>query len=142
MPGNYVVKLIVDGKTFTQSLPIRIDPRVKTATADLQKQHDLSMICYEGRKKCMESLNQIRIYRSTLNGGDSSIMGKQLSALENTPQGSHEPSFASLNNNFASLQNILQETDMPPTTQTAAAVSEAQKQLNDLLSKWSKGKSK
>ena len=119
-----------------------MDPRVKSSAADLQKQHDLSLICYEGRKKCMESLNEIRIYKSRLNGRDSSNNSKQPSALESTPQGSQAPSFARLNNNFASLQNILQETDMLPTTQTAAAVKEAQKQLNDLLSKWNHLKSK
>jgi len=30
-----------------------MDPRVKTSLKDLQRQHDLSMICYEGKKKTM-----------------------------------------------------------------------------------------
>ena len=28
-----------------------MDPRVKTSSTDLKRQFDLSMICYEGRKK-------------------------------------------------------------------------------------------
>lgn len=28
-----------------------MDPRVKTSLKDLQRQHDLSMICYEGKKQ-------------------------------------------------------------------------------------------
>ncbi|HEV8283414.1 MAG TPA: hypothetical protein VGQ09_03845 [Chitinophagaceae bacterium] len=143
MPGSYTVKLTVDGKTFTQSFVVRIDPRVKTSTADLQKQHDLALQCYEGRKKCMEILNEIRLYRSGLKSQDSlSKKDQQAAALESTPQGSQEQSFGKLNNSFAALQTVLQETDMPPTTQTIAAVSEAQKQLNELLKKWNELKSK
>jgi hypothetical protein len=50
MPGNYTVKLQVNGDTLSQPLIIKMDPRIKTSMADLQKQHDLSMLCYEGRK--------------------------------------------------------------------------------------------
>jgi len=51
MPGVYKIKLTVNGQTTEQSLEILMDPRVKTSVKDLQRQHDLSMICYEGKKK-------------------------------------------------------------------------------------------
>ena len=51
MPGSYKIKLTVNGQTIEQPLEIVMDPRVKTALKDLQRQHDLSMICYEGKKK-------------------------------------------------------------------------------------------
>jgi hypothetical protein len=51
MPGNYIVKLTVNGKTISQPFTLKMDPRVKTSLADLQKQYTLSMICYEGRIK-------------------------------------------------------------------------------------------
>jgi hypothetical protein len=149
MPGSYTVRLTVDGKMYTQAFVVKMDPRVKTAVADLQKQHDLSVRCYEGRKKCMEVLNEINTYLTgqitnppaaiadSLNKKD-----QQVAALETTPQGSQSPSFGKLNNSFASLQNTLQEADMPPTTQTILAVNDAQKQLNDLLKKWNELKPK
>ena len=100
----------------------------------------------------MEVLNEIRTYRSMLKGqmtnppaslADSlSKKDKEAAALENSPQGSPDPSFGRLNNAFASLLNILQETDMPPTTQTNAAVKDAQKQLDVLLKKWNQLKTK
>ena len=34
-------------------IKVEMDPRVKTSLTDLKRQHDLSMICYEGRKKSM-----------------------------------------------------------------------------------------
>ena len=90
----------------------------------------------------MEALNEIRIYKTTLAGPDSLNKRNLLDAIENTPQDSHEPSFGRLNINFAALQNVLQETDMPPTTQTVFAVKEAQKQLSGLLKKWDELKPK
>jgi len=51
MPGRYKIKLTANGQTTEQSLEIVMDPRVKTSVKDLQRQHDLSMICYEGKKK-------------------------------------------------------------------------------------------
>ena len=51
MPGSYKIKLTVNGQTIEQPLEIVMDPRVKTSVKDLQRQHDLSMICYEGKKK-------------------------------------------------------------------------------------------
>ncbi len=55
MPGMYKIKLTVNGQTTEQSLEIVMDPRVKTSLKDLQRQHDLSMICYEGKKKTKNS---------------------------------------------------------------------------------------
>jgi photosystem II stability/assembly factor-like uncharacterized protein len=66
MPGNYTVKLTVKGKVYTQNLSIKMDPRVKTPIAQLQKQHDLSVICYEGRKKSMVNFPEIARKFNTL----------------------------------------------------------------------------
>jgi len=97
MPGNYSVKLTVNGKTITQPFSIKMDPRVKTSLVDLQKQFSLSMICYEGRKKA------------------KAIGSKELESK------------------FANLFNLLQETEMAPTTQAIAAVNQCNDQLNTLL---------
>ena len=66
MPGNYTVKLTVKGKVYTQNLTIKMDPRVKTPIAQLHKQHDLSVICYEGRKKSMVKFPEIARKFNTL----------------------------------------------------------------------------
>jgi photosystem II stability/assembly factor-like uncharacterized protein len=51
MPGVYTVRLKVNGQLQEQSITVVMDPRVKTSVKDLQRQHDLAMICYEGKKK-------------------------------------------------------------------------------------------
>jgi len=59
MPGNYTVKLTVNNKVYTQNFTVKMDPRVKTPMIQLQKQHDLSVICYEGSKKSMTKFPEI-----------------------------------------------------------------------------------
>jgi PKD repeat protein len=66
MPGNYTVKLTVNNKLYTQNFTVKMDPRVKTPMIQLQKQHDLSVICYEGSKKSMTKFPEIARKFNTL----------------------------------------------------------------------------
>ena len=66
MPGEYTVKLTVDGKSLVQRVTIKMDPRVKTLVEDLKDQFDLSMRCYEGIRRAQEALEQIRELRAQL----------------------------------------------------------------------------
>ncbi|MEN9382706.1 MAG: hypothetical protein RI940_1589 [Bacteroidota bacterium] len=51
MPGNYTAVLTVNGKSYTQIIKVKMDPRVTTSIADLQAQHDYSMSCYQNSIK-------------------------------------------------------------------------------------------
>ncbi|MGZ4879237.1 MAG: WD40/YVTN/BNR-like repeat-containing protein, partial [Candidatus Angelobacter sp.] len=46
MPGQYTVALTANGKTYSQPLTIKMDPRVKTSPAGLQQQFKLSNDLY------------------------------------------------------------------------------------------------
>ena len=48
-PGNYSVVLTVGGKSFTQPLTLKMDPRVRASSVDLAKQFDLSKALYDTR---------------------------------------------------------------------------------------------
>jgi photosystem II stability/assembly factor-like uncharacterized protein len=146
MPGNYIVRLTIDGKIHEQTITIKMDPRVKTPVASLQQQHDLSLQCYDGRKECMNILEEIRLYRSQLKAqltnttpvvaDEQNKKDKIARELEATPQGSTEPSFGRSNTGFASVFNILQDSDTPPTTQMINAVKELNRQMINLKKKW------
>jgi photosystem II stability/assembly factor-like uncharacterized protein len=41
-PGKYTVRLMVDGKTLTQPLIVKMDPRVRATAADITLQYDMS----------------------------------------------------------------------------------------------------
>ena len=107
MPGMYTVRLIVNGKAYSQLFTIKMDPRVKTSIKNLQLQHDLSLMCYNNALKCMNVLKD--------------ITGKK--------------DYAKYLDTFLSIQGLLQEGDMPPTTQMINAAREAQKGFDKLIQK-------
>jgi len=96
-PGTYTVKLTVDGKAYVQKLTVKMDPNVKTPAADLALQHDLSFDLYMARKN---------------------LLSKK-PATENEKKES-----AQLDRKMAAVFEILQDTDMPPTTQAVGAAKE------------------
>src|SRR5260370_40750500 len=51
MPGDYTVTLTINGKSLTQRLAVKMDPRGKTSFADLQDQFDLWRELYRLRLK-------------------------------------------------------------------------------------------
>jgi hypothetical protein len=146
LPDSYTVKLTVNGKTYTQPLTVRLDPRVKTNAPDLTKQHDLSIQCYEGRQQAMSVSEEIitvkKQIKDALVNAKTPVSDKlktletTVLALENAPQGSTEPSFSRLESAFSSLFNILHDTDMPPTSQTISAVSENVFKMKTLMAQW------
>ena len=146
MPGSYTVKLTVDGKTYSQPLRVRMDPRIKTSTVDLKKQHDLSLVAYEARKKCLATLKSIGVLRQNIknklanaNSAASDhlkYLDQQLAQLENPGAASTEFGYSRLNAGYASVFNILQGTEMPPTTQTVNAIADLEKKRQELNSKW------
>jgi photosystem II stability/assembly factor-like uncharacterized protein len=143
LPGNYTVKLTVDGKSYSKPLVVKMDPRVKTPLVELQKQFILSNGCYT-------QLQKLLLAKATLEKIDSSVQQLLLSAnppladslkkLEATVQkmlGNDNPAgtttFKLINNSLTALLSLLQESDMPVTVQTTAAVSATQKNAGLLL---------
>src|SRR5437660_7337964 len=66
LPGNYSVKLIVDGKTYTQPLVVKMDPRITTSLADLRKQFEMESGSVEGMNQSYETLAQVHSVRAQL----------------------------------------------------------------------------
>jgi hypothetical protein len=146
MPGTYIVRLTVDGKTYSQPLTIKMDPRVKTSVSNLKVQHDLSFDCYKRRKEIMTILNEIANLRSQIKVLQSKANGELLTSLKQSdellskmqtaPRGSQEPGFTEIQNAFSGLFGILQETDMPPATQVLKTAKETKTNYAKLLSEW------
>ena len=144
MPGNYMVKLTVNGQSFTQRLKITMDPRVTTSTADLQKQFDLSMLCYRGRKEIKSiSHETVSLHNQiiTLLAGDAGAFREKLLTLDRQVMdfgndAGKSKSFNQVYRSFASLSNLLQESDMPPTTQAASQVLQAETTMKQLEQSW------
>jgi photosystem II stability/assembly factor-like uncharacterized protein len=134
MSGVYKISFIVDGQIRgTQDLLIKMDPRVKTSLKDLQLQHDLSLQAYNNRKQLMQIGNEIAVLKTKIK--DQPV----IDSLNKFVNGMKESSGVNLNQMagvFANLQNLLQGTDMRPTTQMINAMKEAQANFQKLLRKW------
>jgi hypothetical protein len=139
MPGNYTVKLSVDGKTLTQQLTVKMDPRVKTSSKDLQTQHNLSLQAYNNRKQILQIIDEISVLK---NKTKDQVAIDSLNKLQNGIRGSQEISFVQLNATFASLHDLLQDSDMPPTTQMISAMKEANTNFQKLFKKWNEVRQK
>jgi photosystem II stability/assembly factor-like uncharacterized protein len=140
MPGVYKIQFIVDGQVRSaQDLVVKMDPRVKTSLKDLQLQHDLSLQAYNSRKQILQILDEISVSKNKIT--DQTIMDS-LNKLQNGVRGSQEASFIQLNGTLASLLDLLQDSDMSPTTQMVSAMKEAQADFQKLLQKWNGMKKK
>ncbi|MDQ6901804.1 MAG: glycoside hydrolase [Bacteroidota bacterium] len=148
MPGTYKIVLKVNGQTFSQPLTIKMDPRVKTSLADLQRQHDFSLMCYEGRKnitsisnETISLHNQIKDLRSKSNGDLHALLDsldEKITNLENAKPHSKTKSFNQVYNSYASLFNQLQESDMAPNSRIIEAVKLSQNNFIELNEIWKK----
>ena len=148
MPGNYTVRLKVNNETFSQPLIIKMDPRVKTSATDLQKQHDLSMVCYEGRLRILKTSketvsvhNQIKELQSQSKDdmhASLSSLDEEIINIENAKTKDKSKGFSQINNSFASLFARLQESDMPPTSATIESVRSSKKDFEQLEAIWMK----
>jgi photosystem II stability/assembly factor-like uncharacterized protein len=153
LPGKYVVRLTAGGKTQEQPLTVRMDPRVKTLPEDLARQFELSMQCCEGMRQAHEAVEQVRTLRARLKQlqGKAGVPAEALAELDRKAAalagserrrgeppmfGPRQPGLARVAGEMQRLLHLLQGADAAPTTQAVAACAEAQKALEDLLSKW------
>ena len=66
LPGSYTAKLTVDGKSYTQPLTLKMDPRIQTSPDDLRKQFDMETGSVEGMNESYESLEQVKSVREQI----------------------------------------------------------------------------
>jgi photosystem II stability/assembly factor-like uncharacterized protein len=126
MPGIYTVTLTVDGKAYSQPLVITMDPRVKTTAAALKQQHDLSAMAYEGRRQVLAWQQEAKALQARMKTEEQKKAAERL-----------DESLSGLNRAFSAVFGILQDADMPPTTQAVAAVTDAQATMKKVASAYS-----
>ncbi|MFN0088483.1 MAG: WD40/YVTN/BNR-like repeat-containing protein [Blastocatellia bacterium] len=151
-PGDYTVRLTVDGKSFTRPLTVRMDPRVTTPLRGLALSHSLAMRCYDGIARARAAQSEVRSLREQLKSLREKVgagttaaaldaLDQKAAALEGAGGGRFGPGgggsgLARLASDLYSVMNIVDDTDMSPTTQAAAATSTLQRGLSGLLAQW------
>ena len=157
MPGNYTVKLSAGGRTYSEPLTIKMDPRVRTPQADLLQQFTVSKQLYDDMLAGSKALEQMRALREKLRGmreragGGASAdtlaaFDQKLGALEGASGGGRggggrgaaagPDTVSSVNASLGVLMRMIQSADVAPTTQAAAAAGDRRKALAGLLQRW------
>jgi len=153
VPGEYTVRLTVDGVSTTKKLKVRMDPRVLATMADLQ-----AMLAAEQRAAAdlnanYDALQQIRALRKQLkaikDSGPEAVRGTavqledQLGKLESGTAGktpapgvSAARGVATVHSWLNQVYGTLDSADAAPTVQALAMLSEVEKvmaqQLNEI----------
>jgi photosystem II stability/assembly factor-like uncharacterized protein len=157
-PGRYTIKLTVDGKSYTQPLTVKMDPRVKTSVTDLTTQFTLSKQLYDDVLATQAGLEVIRGVRSQLAklkdqpGAPTDAIvefDKKALAIEGQPAGGGRgggggrgavpagpETLSSINGSLTTLLSLLQGADAAPTTQLASAITEKHAATGKLLASW------
>jgi len=161
LPGTYTVKLTVNGQTFTQSMSVKIDPRVKTSAADLAEQFKLSFEAYDGMQQTARAVDEAHKLRSQIKTltekAGATPIATELAAFDKSlaqiggpgrgeagspgvPGGGaidlRDINMTRLNNAYASILEQLQSADLPPTQTATTAAADLKKALTRVLSEW------
>jgi photosystem II stability/assembly factor-like uncharacterized protein len=156
LPGNYTVRLTVDGKTSDAALVVKMDPRVKASSAELQKKfqtesHLASMVSES--TKALQQGGLIRAQLDKLNSqGNTRLKSsvedfqKKLSALMGAPAGffappSQEATLSRLNGEATNLYQHVWQADAEPTAAQIAAESTIDHDRADVMKRWNEFKS-
>ncbi|HKR26349.1 MAG TPA: hypothetical protein VJS11_02805, partial [Acidobacteriaceae bacterium] len=154
-PGDYKVELVVNGKTFSQNFTVIKDPRAPTTPDDFAKQLELALKIRDRVSQANQSVVDIRAAEDQLKPYLASSneevkkaakdLTDQLTAVEEaiyqTKLKADEDALnypIRLNNKLASVENVVEDTDVAPTAQSYAVYDELSAQLQtqlDLLHK-------
>jgi photosystem II stability/assembly factor-like uncharacterized protein len=162
LPGSYTVKITVNGKSYTEPLTVKMDPRVATPPEGIEKMFEVAFGSYDRIRKiraAQAEMRRIRDQIQSLKGRvtDSAItstldgLDKRAATLDGTASGGRggpggggggELTFARLAADFNTIMGIAEGADARPTQQAADAYNQSQKMLDNLLARWEEIKSK
>jgi photosystem II stability/assembly factor-like uncharacterized protein len=155
VPGDYTVKLAVNGQSYTQPLAIKMDPRLKASQAELEQQFQLESQIAEMMHNDFNAYEQVRSVRAQLmqlqNGTNRKISPKLSTALagldgkaarlegtsgETFLRGPQGVSFARLNSALATIYGNIDSADAAPTTQAVDMFHQVANALTSQLATW------
>jgi hypothetical protein len=159
VPGNYTVKLTVGGKSSTQPLAIKLDPRVKTSQDALLRQFDLASKLAVRLGEVSSALQQAVDLRKQIEerkkeSTANAALSKALQALQDKmevaapdgdddfmlfglaiPSKEHEP-LPKVAGALTGLMIIVESADVAPTTDAAMASERWEEVAVESLARW------
>ncbi len=153
LPGRYTVRLTVNGRSLTAPLAVRMDPRVKTPPAGLERQFEMEARLASWMRRGDEAIRQARRVRDQLAkrsrqaGGslkDSiEALEKKVAALEGGPAGFFgsvpaELTLGRVNGEAGTLYGQVDSADAAPTTAQTAAAAAVERDFTGVMKLWTR----
>jgi photosystem II stability/assembly factor-like uncharacterized protein len=155
MPGKYTLKLNINGKTYTQSLNLKLDPRTRGTEAGLAQKFALAMEVYQDQDALHKAVNDIRGVRTQIqaaekipgvgNGTAANGLIASASAIEGAlMQVSIKGSEANLNypgmlnEQIYGFAGLLDDSDTAPNKQELDTYADMHARLQAQLAAWTK----
>jgi len=156
LPGSYTVRLTAGGKSYTHTLVLKMDSRIKAAAEELQAQFTTERDAVHGMNESAAALRKVQYVRGELKDRAAKAAGKpvaeqigaldeKLEALEGargqgflgTPAvAKPKENLSTLNQHYGALLRIADSCDCAPTTQAAALGRELDAARTSLLADW------
>ncbi|HXT17069.1 MAG TPA: hypothetical protein VN706_15615 [Gemmatimonadaceae bacterium] len=162
-PGNYTVRLTVDGKTYTQPLTLKLDPRVKTPAAGLAQLASLTKEMYDGAIALHAAFNQARALASSVEQSSADpALKAEIDRLAPAPANGGRrgrggfggggrggrggvdslPSLETVSGEMINAAMAMQGADVTPTAGEIAAVAKARADAAAVMKRWNAVKSR
>jgi len=145
LPGNYQVRLTVDGKSQTQPFKLLLDPRVKTSPQDLEKQFALELRLVRATEEATAAVDEIHTAAQAgkLSADDEKkLAGARRQRGPAAAEGPAPTGLATLAGTMAQLITVIDAADAAPTTQASQAAEKTLAQADALLKQWNAIKKK
>jgi hypothetical protein len=158
LPGAYTVQLTVAGQNYSQPLTVKMDPRIKVSSGELQKQFDAATEVSRLQSEISEAQRGAQQLLSQAQGLHSQAQNKAalLAALDaliqktediaGPPPGPYgiipakptkeQPDLSSLATKLAQIFSAVNNGDAAPTADAMQAFDAAQADVNSVIAKW------
>jgi photosystem II stability/assembly factor-like uncharacterized protein len=148
LPGAYTVRLSVNGRSYSQPLTVKMDPRVRMSGSALVLQRDIGVRLNDAISRAFAALSEVRARRALLKAqregakqkevADSLVaLDSALAVIETGGTSGEAASLVRLNEELATLLDTIEGADAEPTTQAVAGAAELEKSLRATLTRWS-----
>ena len=151
LPGQYRVRLTVDGQALTAPLTVKMDPRVRTPLAGLRRRFQsetrlASMLSESSQavlvaKSLREQITKLSPQSDGAPKGPLQDLDSKLALLLDGPKDapankSKEPTLSGINGDVSTLYGLAGMADASPTAALTTAAGKVERDLAPLLKRW------
>jgi photosystem II stability/assembly factor-like uncharacterized protein len=143
LPGEYTVRLTVDGHSETQTIAVKMDPRVHTSPSDLEALHTAQMTMAQALDAVAKADLAAHAVAEQINAPQNASLGSQLQPYKDAlklvldgDHAQHRPGIDEVNGEVGQLYGELEQSDNPPTEALTQAATHVQGESKEVVPAW------